>query len=267
MTIHSDMDYAAMLVQRPQGGVRYGQGELLSWNPETFENVVLYKGRRLENLPVKAGTDALSWVAGQSVELKIIDADGAQGVTQIVIDGRIITPGEGNAEQIIDFMRGNLARQIATQIFAENVHFSPILAPQIQRTSTSWGDPDSGGDPGPTIEDVHIATGTAIVFLTANSNAGTEFSNQELFGGYMGVRVTGPENRSPDQHSYLGVRGSMAVINAPGPYQMGINVTPTVAALITGLPEGDYTFHAQYRSLNTDQPCYFAARHMFMIAL
>lgn len=240
-------DLASMLVQRPSGGVRCAWGEILSWNPETFENVIGWGDVKLENLPVLAGTDALSWGVGQKVVLQGWDPEGTAGATSWWITGRLLVPGSDNAESMVSFLRGQLASEIAAEIFADRISsdFDPLV---VERNLTTWGDPTNGVDPGPTVTVNVSPAGKALVLLGYNSIA-SSLDTASVFGyegGTVGFEVSGAT--SLDAGDNLISRGAVYKYSGSGvSLADGIRVitTPMIAFPIDVNP-GENIFTMKY---------------------
>lgn len=86
-------DLASLLVNQPEATVRFGQGEILEWSADTFENLILWRGSQLANVPVLSGVSALGYESGDIVALLGADTTGTKGVTQWWILGKIDLPG------------------------------------------------------------------------------------------------------------------------------------------------------------------------------
>lgn len=193
-------DLASTLVQQPTPGMRYAQGRIIAWDPDTFANRIQVGNTNTvhENLPVVGTTDALSYQPGQLVALYGMDPTGSGGGQQWWIAGRLFTPGGDNAEALVDFMRGSLARQISAEIFADRIH--PVVdTSTASRTSTSWGDPTSG-TAGPAVTGVSIETGTALIMLSAWMRFSTEDTtaiNTSEYAGAVGLEISGATSVAP----------------------------------------------------------------------
>jgi len=243
-------DLASLLTAAPSAGMRYGQGQIIQWDPETFENVILWNGQPLENLPIVGTTDALSYQPGQYVALHGLDASGEKGATQWWIAGRILVPGSDNAEQIVDFLRGSLAREIAAQVFVDRIH-SVYDATNAQRTSDSFGDPTTG-TAGPSVTDVEIVTGSALIILSAGiefSTSNSAATGTPRVGGLVGVEIAGASSVTPDTSRGIFAQsfksrsgGAISLVDGI------INVTGASSVYLqTGLNPGVHTFTLKYR--------------------
>lgn len=243
-------DLASLFAQEPSAAMRYGQGQIISWNSETFENVILWNGQPLENLAVVGTTDALSYQPGQYVALHGMDSSGQKAATQWWIAGRILIPGTDNAAAVIDFLRGSLAREISTEVFADRVKSAtdPNLA---TRSAVTFGDPDVTGAPGPTIADVDIVTGAAIVMISADVKFSTEDAANNLVAsaGYLSYQISGATSVSPDTAS----RSASAWMHKYGVVNtQGINGNTTLTKILVqqGLNPGLHTFTMKYTRID-----------------
>lgn len=95
----SNDDLAAIFSGQDREHTGYGQGILLSFDPNTFENTVDFRGATLTNLPVAVGIEALTFRPGDSVLLMKWTPTGG-GLSSYWIAGRPIVPGAG-AELIL----------------------------------------------------------------------------------------------------------------------------------------------------------------------
>lgn len=228
--------------------MRYGQGKVIAWNPETFENIIEWNGQSLHDLPVVGSTDALSFRPGQFVALHSVDSSGALGVTQWWIAGRLIVPGEGNAEQVVSFMRGQLAREISAEIFADRISndYDEFVA---ERNLNTWGDPTNGADPGPSVTVNVSDAGRALVMVGCNTISSTLDSASVLGnqGGLIGVEVSGDTTLIPDNNRVL--RSTMFKYNDGGAVTLvdGVRVISTLSfSFPVEVNPGENTFTMKY---------------------
>lgn len=237
-------DLAALLAPPPDAKIRRGFGKIIAWNPETFANVIEWKGTHLANLDVLAGTDALTWVPGQYVALEGYDAAGSGGLQTWWITGRLIRPGSGNAEQIVEFMRGTLAKQISAEIFAERIgyDYNPDFG---TRTSDTWGDL-TGTEVGPSVVDFEVSeAGVAIVQIAASNQrflAGTS-ADPVHYSGLVSFELTGATSRAADDTR--SVRST--VDGAPESNMFSGIDTNSTPIVLTGLNAGLHTATMKYR--------------------
>jgi hypothetical protein len=253
--VFSTADFASMLVQSHSAGVRFGLGEIVSWNPDTFENIIQCDGINVPNLQLIGGTDALSYAPGQSLILLRFDTSGDAAFTQWIILGRLFTPGTDNAAALIDFLRGSLARAISAEIFVDRIHpaYDPAIA---QRTSLDWGDPTNGADPGPTVTGVDIVTGSALIIVSVNiefSTANDAASSNPRVGGAIGVEISGATSVAPDEETGVSAvsnksRSGGAVTTVDGIVNA---TTATGVYLQTGLSPGLHDFTVKYRKFSS----------------
>lgn len=248
-------DLGPLLVPPLSGqGLRYGQGKIITWNAETFENQVEWLGVTLTNLPVMTGVDGLSFQANDIVGL-LGWAPGA-GVGSWWILGKIIIPGSEAAEQAISFLRSRVAAQIARNVIAETMHTAQVFGIG-ERNNTSYGDL-TFIDPGPIIPDIQVSeAGKAVVAvscqMTAHINAGRQ--------GFMSVEVTGSTSLSPDDNRAF-------VVGVGGDPSLAVDPTGQASefAILEGLNPGPHTFQAKYRTITTDGPVQFTNPEMVVWA-
>lgn len=239
ITPHHSADSGPTPALSSEEPARYGQGVILTWDPETFANTVQFRGTTLVNLPVMAGTDALTFVPGDRVGIMFWAPAGGSGVYWIL--PRIIVPGSGAAAQAIAALTTDLGRAVAAAVFADRI-LSESDAAAGTRTSASFGDL-TGADPGPIVADVEITeAGRALVMVTAlvRGQVGTTAGASE---GVMSVEVAGATTIAPDAvDSYLdsGIERGTAS-NTVTSYQRF-----TALGLIPDLNPGLHTFTARY---------------------
>lgn len=238
ITPHHSSDSGPTPALSSEEPAKYGQGTILTWNSETFENTVRFRGTTLVNLPVMAGTDALTFVPGDKVGIMHWAPSGGSGVFWIL--PRIIVPGSGAAEQAIAALKTNLGRSVALAVFGEAIRIDEH-SQVLSITSTSFADP-AIGDPGPTVEDVTISdTGRALVFVSADLSPtpdGTgDTSNLE-----MGIQVSGATSISAGSAVVRLGQGTVdgSTLSSPSGELAGVD-------MIDGLNPGVHTFTAKYR--------------------
>jgi hypothetical protein len=272
-------DLALQLVPPPSQAVQYGQGKLLSWDRDTFENEVEWRGVTLSNLPVLAGPDALTFAAGDTVGLLGWDAGGKHGTGSWCILGRLILPGSGVAEQRVDFLRQEFVSQIIDDLvvelldspagrtlidgIVEDLLVSPagqelaafVLSSRIHSATTDTSPPETTQSTsygnlstvGPTVSGVDISeSGRALVLV------GGDVRYEQVEGGsgraHMSFEVSGatsflPANaRSREQFVRLSLGSSVGSVISD------VGSTSSAAILLDNLNSGTHTFQAKYRS-------------------
>lgn len=237
-------DLAPLLVSQTTAGTRYGLGEIIAWNPDTFENTILWNGVQLSNLRLLGGTDALSYTPGNVLMLMGIDASGAAGFTQWIILGRLFTPGTDNTESLIDFLRGSLAREISAEIFAERIDYD-FNVDYGTRTSTTYGDL-TGTEVGPSVVDFEVSeAGVAIVQISAANQRilfGTS-ADPTHYSGLTSFEVTGATSVTADDTRSI----RSTVDGTPETNQFSGIDTNSTQVVLTGLNPGLHTATMKYR--------------------
>lgn len=251
----SSDDLGPLLVPPPfDRGLRYGQGRLLTWNTDTFENQVEWLGVTLTNLPVITGVDALTFQPGDLVSLLGWAPGGGAGSWWIL--GKVIIPGTDAAEQAIAFLRSRVAAQIARNVIAETMHTAQVFGIG-ERNSTSYGDL-TFIDEGPIIADVQISeAGKAVVAVSCQMTAHISAGRQ----GFMSAEVTGATSLPPDDNRAF-------VVGVAGDPTLSVDPTgqATEFAILEGLNPGPHTFQAKYRTITTDGPVQFTNPEMVVWA-
>lgn len=238
MTYPSD-DLAPLLAEEPEPAARYSQGVIRAWDPATFENTIEWRGTLLQDVPVLSGADALTYQVGDVVSLRGV---GTGGTSTWAIDGRLITPGPGAGARTVGWMTTALARDLAAAVFADRIYTATVAASQ-STTSTSW---TNLATVGPTVSDVPITSGKAIVLLSATVTAINETA-------HMSIAVSGATSVAPDYSRALSVDSSNYL-------------TATRAVVLTGLTPGMHTFQARYATNNGIQ-VWISQRALVVIAL
>lgn len=212
------------------GAVRFGQGTIVEWDPDTFENRVDWNGTVIPNLPVKSATDALAFKPGDHVILL-----GYRGTWWI--DGLAIVPGAGSSERVVQFMQTNLAKQIAREIISEGVEIGVV--PDEEGIPVSAGE-DSGfidlDTTGPSVT-FTTETGKWLVLLVTEVDA----PGDEGSAARMGYTASGAQSIAADN-----ARSSLAGL-ATGTTTGGF-LTPVYANVHEGSP-GEITVTAKYRAI------------------
>lgn len=252
----STSDLTPLLQAAPTAQMRYASGVIVSWNAESYENVIEVRGSLLINLPVLSGPDGLSYKAGDVVALIGADQQGARGIASYAILGRFLVPGAGRAEQSIEWMTSELGRSIAASVFADRVK-SDFKNLQVSNTSeNTWQDAEFAGsvDPGPTVEIEITERGAAIVIVGASMGA------QESAHGRMSFEISGATDRVPSPSnaaSFYNYADAPAVAGT----------TSTAATHITDLNPGVHKFEAKYWALFGDNGVkpHFANRSLTVI--
>ena len=218
------------------GAMRYGQGVIVAWDPNTFANTILWRGTTLTNLPVLSAVDALTYRPGDVVSL--IGTGAGAGTWAIF--GRLITPGSGAAARAIDWMTGTLARQVSAQVFADRVKSSTIATTE-STTSVAFTDLATVG---PTVTLDITDSGKALVFLSADLLAVSD-------NPAMSFTVSGATSLPADTHRKLWA----------GP---GVSLGVTRLISLTGLNPGSTTFRAKY-SAGSGTECFFSDRTLAVV--
>jgi hypothetical protein len=239
-------DLTPLLVPPPDAqGMRYGQGKLLAWNADTFENQVLWQGTVLTNLVVLAGTSGNSFQPGQTVAL-IGWAPGG-GAGSWAIFGQWVTPGTGAAAQQIAFMNSTLASAVAAGVLGARFYSESI--PLIDGTVTNPGSTYTSAN-GPVLTGVDVSdSGLCLLKITARVACQINQPNGVAAGGWMSVAVSGASTRSPADDDAL-----EHDITGPAADVIASSVQATRLVLLEGLNPGLHTISARYRSEHVDPP-------------
>lgn len=93
MAANSMSDIVPLLVPKPDTmGLRFSQGIVRQWNPQTFENIIEWRGISLPDVPVLSSVDALGFQVGNVVGMLGWAPEG--GTSSWWILGRMSIPGQ-----------------------------------------------------------------------------------------------------------------------------------------------------------------------------
>lgn len=252
-------DLTPLLTQPVESTLRFGQGIIRSWDSDTFENTVEWRNQTLTNLPVLAGTDALSFRFGDPVAL--LGWGNGTGTSTWFILGRAVFPGPTTGAQVVEFMQSTLVAQLIDDIVTQLLT-SPageelaafVMAQRVSvsifasgtRSSTTYGDLDygSGPQPGVTVTANITDSGKALVGIGSRIIAG---QGTDHSGGEASVEVTGATSLGPGFVTFINSKTS-----DPGSI-VGTQVGGMSFAVYT-LNPGSNTFTGKYRSLEAGAP-------------
>lgn len=96
----STSDLALLLVPPPSAAVRYGQGKILTWDPDTFDNTIEFRGVTLFNVPVLSSVQALGFQTGDTVGL-LGWAPSSGGMGSWWIIGKLAIPGTDSPDLVV----------------------------------------------------------------------------------------------------------------------------------------------------------------------
>src|SRR5690554_1845581 len=241
MSAWASDDLASVIIRPDLEFAGWGQGVIEAWNPDTFENVIQYRGSQHENLPVASGVEALTYQPGDVVMLSRWQPTGGGATTlRIGAGGRVIVPGTGAAEKVIAFMQSSLAKSLSAQIFADRIH-TAIVTGIGSRDSETFGDLDDQS--GPTVSNVEVVSGKAIVLVSARIQATHFMSSATNDGGYVSVEVSGATSLSP--RAFGDLRLSVHDLTSDG----GVWGRAIGSRVVEGLNPGLHTLTLKYAKL------------------
>lgn len=216
----------------PSSPSNYGQGQILTWNPATFENQISYRNGVLTNVPVLSGPDALTYQEGDIVA--ILSNAPNNGATVYWIGGRIIVPGPGRGAEAIAFLAGELGKAVSAAVFAERIFTATdITLVDTNGVANTWVDGSTFGtpDPGPFLDIEVGPSGTAIVWVGANI-----VSNNSALSR-MSFLTTGATDRNEE---------SARVISITNNATSNLSVSVEGVTVMTGLNTGPHRLTAKY---------------------
>jgi hypothetical protein len=235
---------------------------LLTWDPSTLTGSVDLDGTVLSDLPIESATDAFSWTPGETVLVHSWhppDGHKRRGFGSYWIRGRLFRPGAENAAKVLDALRNSFASQISAEVFGDRIHTATVAALETTASDT-FVDLDTVG---PTVPDVEIVAGIAVVLL----NCGGQVSAPTGIGSetqYLGVAVSGATTRAAttaDSYALQVINHNVDGVNH------SIGARAGIAVPLTGLNPGTHTFTAKYRIGFSGETGSFYDRTMIVIAL
>lgn len=260
MTSWATDDLAQVLIAPEREFAGFAQGVLREWDADRFANVVEVRGGTLTNLPVAAGVEALTYQAGDVLMLTRWKLRSGRGAATywIGMGGRVIVPGTGAAEVAIAWMRGSLGKETSAAVFADRIHSADVSA--LEGTgSATYTDLATEG---PTVSNVEIVSGRALVFVSGRIRA--QQSGNGDSETFMSFQVSGATSRSPDDSRAASTWVRLSNHNGSLPHVTDIAMRGAAQILLAGLNEGQHTFQAKYRTTGADSG--FAHRTLTVIA-
>jgi hypothetical protein len=241
-------DLASVLIQPNAEFAGWGQGIIKSWNPDTFENVIVYRGGEHPDIPVASGVEALTYQAGDLVMLSRWQPTGGGATTlRIGAGGRVIVPGSGAASKSVQFMQTNLAKEISAEVFADRITDAGSIFNDASFTAAT--SPPGGFAAHPTGDPV-VISGIEIInkaLISISAHIIIVLASGGPASGEVGVRITGPAG--PDSAVIEPSIGNWLVFNFSGGSTGSVGSTRTRGRI---LDPGVYTFETRYRVTTSD---------------
>lgn len=238
-------DLAPLMTPRPPQPP-YGQGVLKAWDPDTFENIVQFRGDDLVNLPVKSSVEALTYRPGDTVIL-VQWPSSRGGSGSWWIDGRAVIPGTGRGEEAIAFMTTALGSAVARSVIGSSVFFDETIGQGERDVFNTFGDlEDALGDPTLGPERTFTLDGDKFIAVwgatfNADSRPGTDVQ------GYMSLDIDGPTSVAP---TIFGAR-KFSSSNDGGAFT---DESLAFGRVYDSMTSGEYTVTAKYRIDNGSNP-------------
>jgi hypothetical protein len=253
---------------------------IVEWNPDTAENVILYDGELIPNVPSYTSPDQLSWQPGDEVHLLINYPQSGRrrgGFGSPVIWGRIARPGTEAATNAIAFMQSTLVSALIDDLVAAllvspaGVELAQFVNAQLIKTavdlgqtttsSTTFGD---GSAAGPAVTDVQVtSTGRCLVLWGAAIDAGPRTDGGQI-GGNMSVAISGASTVAASINHAHQLSQSVTVTGASWSHRIGGR--SLVGSLFEGLNPGAHTITGKYASGVSGETVAFANRLIIAIA-
>lgn len=150
MPASSMSDIVPLLVPRPDTmGLRFTQGVVRQWNPDTFQNLIEWRGISLNDVPVLGSVEALSFEPGDVVGMLGWTPEG--GTSSWWILGRISIPGDevepfvfAGSLEVRDFITAASMRPIEREDGNNNNITSTSYVPQTNDVVVTFIAPPSG---------------------------------------------------------------------------------------------------------------------------
>lgn len=259
-------DLAPLLTGGPQEPP-YGQGLLKAWNPDTFENVVHFRGADLVDLPVKSSVEALTYQAGDTVILARWPSSRG-GSSTWWIDGRAVIPGAGRGEDAIAFMTTALGAAVARSVIGNSVFFDIVAAGGGRTAFDTFGDLEQLSSPTLGPEVTFELSGTEFLAIWGcHATATPNTAEEHRVEMYMSLDVTGPTNTGPTAT----IHSAAQDVSFPDlPNTRTITESPVGSRKYTGQTPGSYTATAKYlvvdQGLSSLAQARWASRWLLIIA-
>lgn len=236
------MDDLASILTPSRGAPPYAQGLIKSWDPDTFENVVLVHGRDLQNLPVKSSVEALTYQAGDTVILARWPGS-REGTSSWWIDGRAVIPGTGRGEEAIAFMTTALGSAVARAVIGNSVFYDFVEELGFRESFDTFGDLDAVAGDGPEVS--FQLTGTKFIAVWGawvHTSISTPASEVDASGS-MSLDIVGPTAVAPDATN--AVKNAMSFPSLDDD-QLRYDASLAFSRQFTSMSPGDYTVTAKY---------------------
>lgn len=229
-------DLVPLLIPPPGPGLGMRQGVVVSWDPQTAENVIMVGGSLLQNVPILNTNEAVLLAEGSVVALLTWQSSW-------FILGRVTIPGTPEAASALSMIRT----------------YVDLLTSYQRTTSTTFTDLATVG---PEVTFTVGPSGRVLVMVTCMFDY-NGFDSQG--GGYMSYSVSGATTRSASESYCL-----KSVFHAQDASTTdGVNwiagARATATSLQAGLNPGEHTITAKYKVI-TDE-CGFADRLLVAIPL
>lgn len=245
MTISPDDITPFLIKPRSNVAMQYGQATIVEWNPNTFENIIHWRGTFLKNVDVLAGADALTFRPGDVVGLMGWAPSGGAGSWAVV--GKWVRPGTDRGSQSVQFLNTELGSAIASSVFGSNIHSGSIAASETTN-STGWVDLTTVG---PSVSATVGSTGKVLIIFSA------AISSPANNSGWVGVELFGANVVAPPaQNQFV----SLAIGN------VAIAGSVSRVSLLDGLNPGETEFMAKYHT-TAGLTTTFAERNITIITL
>jgi hypothetical protein len=203
--------------------VTFRQGVIMSWNPDTAENVVMVGDTLLSNLPILNTSEASILSAGAVVGILVSGSTWA-------IMGRYTIPGTPEAVSSIQSITNRIKAAANNQGGSRN--------------STSWGDL-TGTEVGPSVTIRVGASGRVLVFW------GAEIGQTGLYqikdNPHVGVELSGANSIGAADGVALNYHFEFPPVGFAGTAQLNSWIQFGTFHLFENLTAGDTTFTLKYR--------------------
>lgn len=240
MSFASD-DLTPVLAQQPAAGVRYRQGTVREWNPDTAANVVDVDGALFENLSILNTNEAVLLAPGDVVGILVT----GQAASSWCILGRLTIPGTPAAATALSMVSSRIVPAVDSAMGT--------------RSSATYGNLTSASV-GPSVQVTVGQSGKALAF----------FSCQFGYTGAWESHVAGSASVAVSGATTVAASGSWGLgfefDKLDDPPSFSFTNQCANMHLFTDLTAGVHTFTMQYRSL-LGQAIQFLERELCVFAL
>jgi hypothetical protein len=255
--VTSSIDYASLFSGTPAGpsqNVKFRQGQIVTFNPNTLQNTVAVGGAILTDLPILGVAEASTLVTGASVGVLVV-GDDERAKTMFII-GRSVIPNTADATNAITLLN--------QQIFTSEILTGETCSSTTYTDLATVG-PQVTVNVGPSGRLLIIGSAQAqwTTGAAGTTNNDARF-NLQFDGANVRVPTVGTEPTDP----LVGITKEQIIIGGGGTNSTAHIAVITDQAVFSGLNTGPTTITMKYRdSQAAVNPCDFFRRTLTVVRL